>query len=214
MEKLPAIPDAFNQLLRKERIEKDDVLALPQEQQAEFEQFLNRLLITLKGEERDALLMKVENIMHNERLWEYNHLLIMDMVSAYLKTDGSIPSTGQIAAETGLSRPTVRKHLKNFKQNELYLEQRAAIDIMANNVMAKVMKTALDGDMRAAKIFLANVNLNEGKSETVVNNQHNYIQINSTVISQQSIQQLKPEQLLQLEQLLKNSLPAKTEEPD
>ena len=38
--------------------------------------------------------------------------------------------------------------------------------------------------------------------------QHNYIQINNTIIKQEALQQLNPEQLKQIEEMMQRNLPA------
>ena len=52
-------------------------------------------------------------------------------------------------------------------------------------------------------------NLNNGLplNNTLIQNQNNYIQINGTVISQENIKHLKPEQLTKIENLLKDAIP-------
>ena len=44
-------------------------------------------------------------------------------------------------------------------------------------------------------------------NNTLIQQQNNYIQINGTVFSQDSIKQLSPEQLAQIESIIKSALP-------
>ena len=67
--------------------------------------------------------------------------------------------------------------------------------------MGTVMKAALKGDLKAAKLFFENSKPRKTK-EKPANTQNNYVQLNKTVINQQVIQQLKPEQLQLIEQII------------
>ena len=62
--------------------------------------------------------------------------------------------------------------------------------------------------MGAAKLYLNAVgSLENNKSNTTrIQNQNNYIQINGTVLSQESIKQLSPKQLNTIETLLNDAL--------
>jgi hypothetical protein len=76
-------------------------------------------------------------------------------------------------------------------------------------VLAKVFKLAVNGDMRAAKLYLNTMGLNNepAPTNTLIHNQNNYIQINGTVLSQEAIQRLSNEQLNTIEAILKAALP-------
>ena len=46
--------------------------------------------------------------------------------------------------------------------------------------------------------------INKQKPNTVVNEQNNYIQVNNTILSQENLRQLSPEQLNQIESIITN----------
>jgi hypothetical protein len=54
---------------------------------------------------------------------------------------------------------------------------------------------------------VGNLNNRQSSNNTLIQNQNNYIQINGTVLSQETIQQLNPEQLNTLEDILKTAMP-------
>jgi hypothetical protein len=64
----------------------------------------------------------------------------------------------------------------------------------------------MDGDMKAANLFLNAIG-QTGKANTNIQNQNNYIQINGTVLSQETIKHLKPDQLNLIESILKGAAP-------
>ena len=114
---------------------------------------------------------------------------------------GTVPTTSHLAVTCGLSRITVREHLKAFNDSEARSEQNMAVNIMRYDIMGTVIKAALKGDLKAAKLYLETTKAFKA-GDTTVNTQNNYVQINKTVINQQVIQQLKPEQLYLIEQII------------
>ena len=120
-----------------------------------------------------------------------------------------MPTKTEIATKTVLSRQTIHKHLKDFATHPLYAEQMLQFKIMADRVMAKVLKIAVlgEGNVKAARLYFELLGYLGGQSglNTTINTQNNYIQINGTVFSQESIKHLKPEQLNQIENLIKNT---------
>ena len=78
--------------------------------------------------------------------------------------------------------------------------------------MAKVYTYGVNGDVKAAKLYfelVGNININHSLN-TKVQNQNNYIQINGTVLSQDTIKNLNNEQLGIIEAVLKSALPVET----
>jgi hypothetical protein len=81
---------------------------------------------------------------------------------------------------------------------------------MTLKVLAKVFQFAVNGDTGAAKLYFNVMGcLNNGQSTngTLIQNQNNYIQINGTVLSQETIKNLNPEQLYTIESIWKTVLP-------
>jgi hypothetical protein len=86
----------------------------------------------------------------------------------------------------------------------LYAEQLNQFKFMADRVLAKVIKAASLGDMKAARLYFDILNNlgNQSGNNTTINTQNNYIQINQTKLSQETIKHLSPEQLNQIEAVL------------
>ena len=55
--------------------------------------------------------------------------------------------------------------------------------------------------------MVGSMNNGAAQNNTLIQNQNNYIQINGTVLSQESIKSLNPEQLDTIETILKTALP-------
>ena len=86
----------------------------------------------------------------------------------------------------------LRKKMEQFK-------------FMAPKILANVFKFALNGDMRAARLYFEMVGaVNKQQTNTVVNEQKNYIQINNTILSQENLKRLTAEQLNQIESIVNN----------
>ena len=81
---------------------------------------------------------------------------------------------------------------------------------MTTKVLAKVFQFAVNGDTAAAKLYfnvMGFMNNGQALNNTLIQNQNNYIQINGTVLSQETVKHLKPEQLNIIETILKTANP-------
>ena len=161
----------------------------------------------LKGSELDAFVEKFDSLLAidaKNQLWENNHFNIIMAMNQLMTTTARMPTTNEIADKTGLSRQTVHKHLKGYADHPVYAEQMQKLKIMASSIMSSVATLAINGDIKAARIYfdLIGKHGQQGNSTTSIQNQNNYIQINETVLSQESIKQLSTEQLNQIEGIL------------
>lgn len=166
----------------------------------------------LKDHEKDQLLEKVQDILPvtvKNQLWENNHYQITCAISKLVEDYGKMPTKNQIAKETGLSRTTIYKHLKEYTESPLYKEEIRKFKFMADRVLAKVFKIAVKdaGDVKAARLFFEVVGFNNKilNSSQIMNTQNNFIQINQTRLSQAEILNLKPEQLNLIESIIKGA---------
>lgn len=79
---------------------------------------------------------------------------------------------------------------------------------MTTKVLPKVFQFALNGDTGAAKLYLTAMgclNNVQPPASTMIQNQNNFIQINGTVLSQETIKNLNVEQLNAIESILKST---------
>ena len=198
----------FDRLLALDKIERSDLESLPPAQRKEFTDLLNHKLQTTTDAERDLFIDKISGFVEQDKLWELNHTRISYAIKNHIHKYGSMPNKSQVAKETGLSRKTVHKHMETITTSPLAKEQKEIFSLMTSNVISKVMQSALNGDTGAAKLYLNTIDKANGPAgkDIVINNQNNYIQINNTVLNQQVIQKLKPEQLQKIEDIIKASL--------
>lgn len=208
----------INKILALDTITYDDLEVLTKEEEKRFGEILTDRYNSLKGKELDKFYKKIELIMDKETknsIWENNHNSITYAISTLMQDYGRMPSKTELAKETGLSRQTIHKHLNDYTTHPLYAGQLEQFRFMTNKVLARVFKYAVNGDVSAAKLFLTMMTPATPKQSgnTLIQTQNNYIQINGTVLSQEALQQLSPEQLNNLEAMLKTALPQPAQKP-
>lgn len=209
----PQLSDKIDALFKQKTITKEDLLQLSSEEQDLVFKKIDQAMNTLKEEERDELLEQIAPILPkgaNNDIWENNHYKIMRAIGTYMAQCGMMPKSTDIIKTTGLSRQTICKHLKEYKNNELYARQKEQYKMLTGNMLGMLYHLAACGDVKAIKLYLQATGV-LGSYHTVnqnfVENQHNYIQINETRLSQEQIEKLSPERLKQIEELLKTPTP-------
>lgn len=203
----------INTVLSLEQITKKDIEHLSDAESNRLMEILTEMFAKLKGEEMDKFVKKIEPIISDttkNQLWEANHNKITCAISTSMQEYGRMPTKTEIATKAGLSRQTVHKHLKEYMNHPQYLEQIEQFRFMTSKVLARVFKFAVNGDIGAAKLYfnvMGFMNNGQTSNNTLIQNQNNYIQINGTVLSQETIKHLNPEQLNTIETILKAALP-------
>ncbi len=205
----------FNLLMSKKKIEQSDIKAILNKKEiASFQDYLANQISKSGGDSKHDLLEKISALLPTyvkNQLWESNHHQMSVSISKYIETYGTMPPKNRIAADTGLSRQTIHKHFKEYATHPFYVEQMQQFKFMNNRVLAKVLKIAVEGkgDVKAARLYLEVIGClgNQCPSGTSINTQNNYIQINGTVLSQETIKHLDQGQLNAIESILKTTLP-------
>jgi len=212
LQKLTEMELKISEILSLDQITPNDTEDLNESEGQRLSDILTEKFNNLKGIERDKFLKKIEPILGEStknELWEYNHSQITWAISILMQEKGRMPSKTEIAAKTELSRQTINKHFKYYSTRPEYLGQIEQFRFMTSKVLAKVFQFAVNGDMRAAKIYLnifGSVNNVQPPNNTLIQNQNNFIQINGTVISQETVMHLNSDQLNMIENILKTAL--------
>ncbi len=206
------------QLLALKQITPEHTAALTPDEYKEFGAEINRLFATLTGKQLDQLQHKIDPIIPSDsrsELWESNHRRITNAINAHLQRYGTMPGRTLLAEQTGLSRQTIHKHVKEYEQNANYLAQQAQLKFMSSHVLGTVLKKAMQGDTQAAKLYFSMVGSQPAPAPaTLVQTNNNYIQINNTVLSQQKLNQLTPAQLAAIEGIINTQLqPPQLQQP-
>ncbi|UWX60380.1 hypothetical protein N0B40_18515 [Chryseobacterium oranimense] len=216
LQKLTESESIISSILSLDKITHEDIKELTTEQRKNFSETIQNHFNQLRGEERDIFYKKIEAIMVDDtknQMWEQNHINIMWAITSHIKENGRMPTKTEIASKTELSRQTVHKHLTDYKNSAYYSEFQEQFHIMQSKVMTTVFQHAINGDMRAAKLYLECIGAfknnsstnsnNDINNKTLIQNQNNYIQINGMVLSQETVKNLNPDQLKTIEGILK-----------
>jgi len=219
LQKFTEMESKISEILSLDQITPNDTEDLNESEGQRLSDILTEKFNNLKGIERDKFLKKIEPILGEStknELWEYNHNQITWAISILMQEMGRMPSKTDIAAKTELSRQTINKHFKYYSTHPEYLGQIEQFRFMTSKVLAKVFQFAVNGDMRAAKLYLNTFgSQNEHTpNNTLIQNQNNFIQINGTVISQETVMHLHPDQLNIIETILKTALPQPEDLPN
>ena len=195
----------LDRLLNQSKIGNEDINKLTSKQLILFNDFFAKNYNEAKDEAKDQLLNKVIDSLPEKKrnqIWEINHSNIMNAITDYVQTCGGMPTKSRIAEYTGLSRQTVDKHFKEFQTSPLYRGIDEQFKFMIPKVMAEVLRHSINGDMRAARLFLDIATGTKGKAR--INNQNNFIQINGIELTEEKISKLRPEQLQTIEAVLQS----------
>lgn len=199
-------------LLQSQEVTKKQINDLSKDEYNELFFFVIQKINSLEGIEKLVFGNRFYHAFNKEtrnQLWENNHIQITGAIDKLMKEYNRMPSCTEISVETGLSRSTVNKHLKKFRETDIYQEQTEQFLFMVDSLLARLYKFACQGDMRAAKLFLDLAGSKKNiRGATLIENQNNFIQINGVEISQETIKHLNTEQLSTIENILKTAIPS------
>jgi len=137
LQKLTKSEAKINKILTLKQITPSDLKTLTKTEKRKLFDILNDKINSSKGSDRDQLFEKIEPIAGIEmknQLWEYNHLRITAVILNLMQEYNRIPTMNEISDETGLSRQTIHKHLKEYSNHPLFLEQIEQFNFMASIV--------------------------------------------------------------------------------
>ncbi len=78
-------------------------------------------------------------VFDKNQTWEKNHAAITKAIAKLIRQNEQVPSKAEIADETDLSRQRVHKHIKDFAQQDLVIEELEQFKFMSSKVLAKLM---------------------------------------------------------------------------
>jgi hypothetical protein len=203
--------EKFEKLLLLDSISPQDLVGFTEQEIKDFMQLLNDKINSLSGEEQDRFFDRIigfvtEENRHNR--WEYHQAKITRTISILMKEEGRLPTQMEIAEKSGLSRQTVNKHLKEIGKTPYLKEYIETFRFMGPKVLARVYAFAVNGDVKAARLFLQATGYLQGTNNpsTGIETQNNYIQINNTIINQSKLKELPLDKLTQIEEILNKVL--------
>lgn len=203
-------------LFAKKKILREDVFSIfpDAKTRQEFANICQDKLNSTDGTDRDDLIEQISDFIPvdvKNQLWEHNHTAITIAITKLMSDFGRMPSKQAIAVETKLSRQTIHNHLKEYSTHPCYSEEKRKFKFLTDRVLGKVFQKTIEGDVKAMRLFLEVMGCLPGQSP-LIKNQNNYIQINGTIINQAMLQSLKPEQVKQIEDIVRTITPLHTHE--
>ncbi len=124
---LPAhIEGLLAKVIETNKMSMEDIWNLTEEQKKKIATIFTAGLLTLKDQDREAFLDKTDALISEKsrnEIWERNHYCILNVISWQTIQNRQIPTIKTIADETGLSRVTVTKHLKEYYDSETFKEK-------------------------------------------------------------------------------------------
>ena len=179
-----------------------------------------RPLEDYKYEKYDECYEEIKPLLDEENkqaIWEYNHSKIVAFITNHITKNGIMPTKSRIAHETGLTRVTVNRHLEEYRHDDKGKERRERFVFAEDVLLAALFKKALTGDTGAMKLLYEITGLHSPKNKAyhpVIQNQHNYIQINGLKLSQEELAKLEPQKLRRVESIIRKMLPLSTDKPE
>lgn len=165
--------------------------------------------------EKEKMLAHIEDLSDEDvrnRTWEANHRRITYGIALFVNNRGRMPTQNEIVRDTSLSRQTVQKHMKEYHKHPLFNEHLNYFQFMTHRVMGVLLQRCMDGNVQAIKMYMDMMTKSNPlpshvpQGNTFINNnQNNYMQINNTILNQQVIQELSPEQLQKIEAIINGS---------
>ncbi|MBL7766985.1 MAG: hypothetical protein JNJ58_12865 [Chitinophagaceae bacterium] len=137
--------------------------------------------------------------------YDINRISIMRAIRDTANNQNKIPNQTEIARITGLSRTTIAKHMTDVYKDREYNELKQSSAVLLPRVIARLYTLGMEGNVKALKVFLDFHKQDTGT--TFIKGQNNYIQINETVLSQETIRQLNTEQINAIECILRAAAP-------
>lgn len=201
---LYAMPDAHE-------LSPADLLKLTTYEREQVVDELTRRLLLLRGEERDTYQQYIEALFtehEKSEVWEANHAIITAAINNLIRINGCMPGKAEVCKETGLSRMTVYRHLKEYKTSVHYYNQIEQLKYLSSDMMVKVHKRASDGDNTAARLFFNLTgdigNLNHANNQ-LIGSRVNYLKTPNLIITQEKLDKIPEAHMSLLESIIRNA---------
>lgn len=136
--------------------------------------------------------------------WQVNRLTIESVIHEYITECNRLPTQNELHSKTGLSRPTISKHLKEGLNSPSMREELESYRIMTPKVLNALYKLGMcRNDTKAMKIFL---DYFKEQGPTNIREQNNYIQVNNTRIDEVTIEGLPNDAKSEIESIIRRYL--------
>lgn len=194
----------LEETFKKEKITPKDLPLNPAERKKLTDQ-IEAHIDSLRGSDLDEYLEKIESIIAPEtdlknQTWERAHTQIAIWLGRLMREYNRVPTVTEIAKESNYSRKTIHAHLKEFESSSFLQEERQKFKILNSTIMSRLFEMGFQGDVRACRLFLEFTGGIKSKGTI------NYIQINSLLVTEDTIKQLPQARLAEIENLIKTAI--------
>jgi hypothetical protein len=202
LQKVTELDPNVQEIFKLDKITAKDFDNLTEKEKDQYFAFSTEQINSLEGEERDRFIDKLDLLMSNKtrnEIWELNHIKIIQEITSCIEQYGRMPTKLELASLVGLSRQTLHKHLKEYKDNPLYNQHIDQFQFMSQKLLAKMFQFAIKGDVKAGRLYFDMVGQ---LRPPTIKNQTNYIQVNNLVISEERLKALPEDQLRKIGEIL------------
>src|SRR5688572_11356407 len=112
---------------------------------------------SLAFEDKDQFIDKIDELLPPEvrrNIWKINHIKILNVINQLTHERGRFPTRTEISKETGISRVTINKHLKEYYDSDQYAELQEEFILMREKLLARIFVFGVEGNIKAARLFL------------------------------------------------------------
>lgn len=189
-------------ILAKDKILLEDIEVLNSEERTLLQHEINAEIPRRTGNSLNRFFDKIEAIVPDSldlrhAQWEYNHTEIGRAIALFITEKGRTPTKNEIANTTGLSRQTIHKHLIEFRASSVFKIENEKLRLAGQRLLAKLFKFAIDGNIKAARLFFEMT----GELGTRTT-QNYYVQINNLKVDNALIQSLSREKIREIEKII------------
>jgi DNA-binding phage protein len=97
-----------------------------------------------------------------KRQWDENHKNILHCVHRCIQSNYQTPTIAYIAEQTGLSRPTVYKHLSEFSATDGFEDHAAIYKLMSTSVLRALYSHSMHGSVGSARLYMQLIGVMKG----------------------------------------------------
>lgn len=195
-------------LLALDIISKEDLKILSPKELSRFQAKSNQLINSESDCYNEELFKKFVAFIpecQKHVVWEQNHFTITHEIHRFLEQYKVLPTINHLIYVTKLSRSTIENHLTEFTTNSHHKNYLNQMEFMVHKVLSKLLTSALQGDVKASRLFLEAIGhfKRDHLNTTYIKNQNNFLQINNTILTEESLKKLPRQKLRQIEELIK-----------
>lgn len=136
-------------------------------------------------------------------IFEVFHKKMANKIAKFIEDSGHTPPVHYIAEKLMIAPSLVQKHLDNYQTID-YMDSSKQIErIAADQLKNRVLRKALEGDLKAAKLYLTHIDKDQQtQPQAATMTVNNFIQVNNIFINQDTIHSLPEAKQKAIEEII------------